>query len=628
MLPASPHAPQPSLTKPQKVRLDPYKCRSLLHTGSWTSTDPDRPYARWSPPDNRLHDYSTEDVSSCLAGRRIVLVGDSWMRQLYWAAASRLDRTNAEVAVVEFYLDDDKQTDLSFEYDDVRVDFVWDPWLNSTSFRHQLDEFRRAPQDMTFSNKDKISPGLLVVGAPGLWAARHGGDEYAGLFRAGLEQLMPYMEDDLDATHMAHTRTEHSSTEWLPNQILIAPVPVPDYSRLTPARQEAITPEKIDAMNAYLSRWPPAAQTHMPWVINRMVEGDPDAYAEDGIHVSRAVRDHAVSVLLNSRCNAGLDRKMEVSGPLGCVSYHTAAVQLCVLAACAAVAVLALLKREETALTAAVGELAPLGFAALLSYLAEKTHVTTKASLPQSGAALIILLAGFTLASFASLRPLDAGAAAQPFFPREHTDEWKGLLQAFLLLLSYFDATGGLETYKTLRVVAGAYVFLSAYGHAAYFLSTGDYSPRRAAGVLLRLNLLGWLMSFALDGAWGAYLSAPVISIWFLVTWAVLGFGRRGNDDLGFLLGKIVAAAVVVNGVVLPMELVMYAADLVNYIAWSSLDSWKMNQDLEKDRFMPFVGILAACVAHRAARLRSKAAPAKDGASSLIDGLILKVPSA
>ena len=605
------------------VRLDPYKCRSVFHGGSWTSTNSRHPYSRWSPLDSRLYEPSSRDVSDCLAGRHVVFVGDSWTRQLFWATANRLDRTKQEIAMLDFYLAEEKQTDLHFDHGGVKVDFVWDPWLNSTAFTDQLDKFRKTPEEVSFANEGKISPGLLVVAAPGLWAARHGGDAYADLFRSGVNKVLPYMKEDLD---MAHTRGLGNPTKWLPNQLVVLPVPVPDYKRLTRDRRDTITSDRIRDMNGYLASWTPAAQTHIPWVFNQMVEGFPDAYNEDGLHVAKDVRERAVSVLLNARCNAGLKPDLQRTTSLGCVSYdRPSIVQLGVLIVCVITVGLGLLKREDTALTAAVDALTPLASAALLSYAVEKTHAFIKADRLQSGAALGLLLAGFAIASAASLRRLDTGAAAR-LMAREHTDECKGFLQALILLLNYFDAASSLGGHKALRLAIAAYLFLSSYGHATYFLTTGDYSFRRVATVLLRLNLLNALLTFALDSSFTAYYFTPLVSLWFLATYAVLAVRKQDNHKAGILVGKVVGAALLANLVVFPTELVKHALNFVNTVSRSSWDTWATNQQLAKDGIVPFVGILAACVAHLAAQPQSEPAEtAQDRVSKIVNGLILKV---
>lgn len=550
------------------------------------------------------------------------------MRQLYWAAATRLDVTKQQIAVLDFYLEENKQKDIFFDANGVLLEFIWDPWLNSSNFRDQLARFRQPAAPMKFGMERTDSPGLLVVGTPGLWAARHGGDEYMDLFRSGVDQLAPYMKEDLDSVLMSHPRKPGRATEWLPNQLHVVPVPIPSYKRLTRARRASMTPDKITAMNSYLRRWPESAQTRIPWVFNQMVEGDPDAYNEDGIHFAKDVRDRALSVLLNERCNAGLKRDLERTGSLGCVSYERPGlVQVCVLILCAVTAALLVVKREDTALTATVESLAPLALAGLMSYLVERTHVFMKADRLWDGTAAGVVFAAFCAAAVVSFRYLQAGEAR--FMPREHTDEWKGWLQVLVLLLGYFDGGSSLLAHKALRLVSATYIFLSTYGHATYFLTTGDFSPRRAAAVLLRLNLLNCLLAFAVDNRFTAHRFTPLISICFLATYGVFAARKSSNGDMMVLLGKVVAAALLVNLVVFPTGLVKHAIDFVNTVSRSSWDSSKVSQALRKDGITPFVGMLAACVSHHAARLRGDAPPEpKTRAASLLDKLILRVSDA
>lgn len=611
------------------VRPDPYKCRSIFHGGSWTAPEDRHPYRRWSPDDCRLHEHSRGDFGDCLAGHRVVFVGDSWMRQLYWAAATRLDVTKQQVAVLDFYLEENKQKDLFFDANGVLLEFIWDPWLNSSDFRDQLARFRQPPAHMKFGMERTDSPGLLVVGTPGLWAARHGGDEYMDLFRDGVDQLLPYMKEDLDSVVMSQPRQPSRATEWLPNQLHVVPVPIPSYKRLTRPRRASITPDKITAMNSYLRRWPDSAQTRIPWVFNQMVEGDPDAYNEDGIHLEKDVRERALSVLLNERCNAGLKPDLQRSGSLGCVSHERPGlVQICVLILCVVTAALLVVKREDTALTATVEALAPLAFAGLMSYLIERTHVFIKVDRLWDGTAATAVFMAFCAASVVSVRHTTQGGEAR-FMPREHTDEWKGWLQTLVLLLSYFDGGSSLIAHKALRLAAASYIFLSTYGHATYFLTTGDYSPRRAAAVILRLNLLNCLLAFAVDNKFTVHHFTPLISICFLVTYGLFAVKKGSNGDIAVLVGKVVAAALLVNLVVFPAGLLRHAIDFTNTVARSSFDSRKMNEALMKDSIVPFVGMLAACVSHHAARLRGDSPPQPQSrAASLLDKLILRVSSA
>lgn len=66
---------------------------------------------------------------------------------------------------------------------------------------------------------------------------------------------------------------------------------------------------------------------------------------------------------------------------------------------------------------------------------------------------------------------------------REQTDEWRGLMQAVVLIYHVTGASNVLPIYMHLRLINSAYLFLSGYGHFCYFWQTGDVSLVRFARV-------------------------------------------------------------------------------------------------------------------------------------------------
>lgn len=69
---------------------------------------------------------------------------------------------------------------------------------------------------------------------------------------------------------------------------------------------------------------------------------------------------------------------------------------------------------------------------------------------------------------------------------REQTDEWKGLMQAVVLIYHVTGAKNVLPIYMYLRLINSAYLFLSGYGHFCYFWQTGDVSLIRFARVCIK----------------------------------------------------------------------------------------------------------------------------------------------
>src|SRR5437016_11530398 len=67
---------------------DPYKCHALLNSGYWL--DPIH-LRNWQPPSCMMHSYRPREAQSCFTGRRIILAGDSMVRETFWALARQID---------------------------------------------------------------------------------------------------------------------------------------------------------------------------------------------------------------------------------------------------------------------------------------------------------------------------------------------------------------------------------------------------------------------------------------------------------------------------------------------------------------------------------------------------------
>ncbi|PKS12694.1 hypothetical protein jhhlp_000902 [Lomentospora prolificans] len=599
-----------------RVRHDRYKCKSLLHSGSWApSPDANRPFLRWAPDDGTLHEYTRDDTVSCLRGRRIVFVGDSWMRQLFWAASTHLDHFKQELATLDFHLSGEKGRNLALEAEGVRLEFIWDPWLNSTGVARELARFKPVMEGNEKKHPDASIdiPALLVVGAPGLWATRHGGKAYMDIFRTGVDPLLPHMKVDLDPSLASWPAARRHSFQSIPNQLVVVPVPTLQYNRLTPSRKQTMTPEKIRSMNNYLRTFPANAQSHMPWAFNQMIESHEDAYNVNGIHVAKDVRERAFNLLLNVRCNAGLDPSGEGVSSLACRATEWPTLIQCAIVLVGIVATpLAFIKAHTK--TPAIASVAPVSLGALLCYMTEKTHIFTSMNRAWDSTQFTWKLIAFVLLSFVTLTPrhspIRPSPKPQPAMPREYSDELKGLLQVVILLYGQYDGNSSLSAYKVFRITVASYIFLSSYGHATYFLTTKDYSFRRIAAVLLRFNLLSCILAFTVSTPWTAYYFAPLISFWFLVTYTILAVHKASNDNIPILFLKIVGAAAVGNLLILHSDLIEQVISVANLILRSSWSGGKMARELAFDSITPFIAILSASLAHRATQLRDHSAPA------------------
>ncbi|KAI4278679.1 MAG: hypothetical protein LQ337_000841 [Flavoplaca oasis] len=161
---------------------DPYKCRALMTRGYWIE-----PYQRWQPPGCLMHQYTGKDIRACLNGQRIVYIGDSTIRQLFWATAKKLNATGANAYRQEV----ETHRDLAFE----DVHFVWDPFLNSSRLRAEL--LSSFDENIPENADPSETAGLIAVGG-GLWYARHFRSDWLDRYRDALDYLAPLLGADGD----------------------------------------------------------------------------------------------------------------------------------------------------------------------------------------------------------------------------------------------------------------------------------------------------------------------------------------------------------------------------------------------------------------------------------------------
>ena len=546
-------------------------------------------------------------------GRRVVFVGDSSTRQLYWAAGRRLDHIQTEIALLEdFNSPKTKQKNIDMELEDVRLEFIWDPWLNSTDYHKSLAEFREVPEfsDVGSMKEVQESPALLVLGAPGHWAARHGGSAYLDLFQSAVDTAKPHLSQPLTLPSVGRNGISFSD---LPNRILLVPVQTPWYDELVPDRRDTITSDKIVAMNNYLRKAQVAEQSRVLWSFEVMTDKIYESYEETGLHVVDGVADRRLDVLLGARCTAAWavhDRHHKYTC---CVAYPSLSwAQLVFLVASVGFTVSVFLKSRRDpgirlAGTGSAGAIAALVLISIYSYIADRTHAFPKTSVNHSVASVLVKVFAFMVVSLLSFKKQKGAVigsklpqpADREFMPREVSDEAKGIIQGLFLIGSYHDILEEDWAYKIMRFLVAVYIYLSAYGHATYFLSTGDFSFRRVAKVLTRLNILGMLEAFALNGTWSFYHFLPTISFWFIVTYATLAIGKRLNDNATGVVLKVVASSLVFTTIIKKQFALGLLEKLVSIILRASWDSGTFKTHLADDRYVAYMGIMTANIAHQ-----------------------------
>ena len=245
-----------------------------------------------------MYQYQAKDVSTCMKSRRVVFIGDSVTRQLYFQFAHIVDNSLPSGPPD----DDHKHANYTYTSNtDIQLSFYWDPFLNTSHTQTLLHPVaHKHPSD---------TPALLVIGS-GLWYLRYA--ESGGL---------PAWEATMESALGAISRSPYP----LADRVVVLPIEDVVSSKLSRERAASMHASDIDAMNSdLLHRIQPAAlrdpfsflpmptgrpagiPVSLPLVFNQMLH---PSQTEDGLHFSDLVVGMQAQVLLNLECNDVLPKK-------------------------------------------------------------------------------------------------------------------------------------------------------------------------------------------------------------------------------------------------------------------------------------------------------------------------------
>lgn len=497
-----------------------------------------------------MHQYTSQDMQACFGGAitpgqewfqeslhyggigNPVLMGDSTIRRMFWAVARKLDHFKAMAEEAHT----DQHADVNFttaKAPGITLHFLWKPLLqdiastqlwsdlevtansteNSTSYARTSAHPFLPFYDSMIAGSSSWQPGRsytlpksLVVGVPGLWHAKNG------------DTIDKYLED---FTSISSFLEKH----------IVVPIQQPWFRYLSDDRKN-ITAYKVEAMQKAVHRLP--QQTKVLWAMNEMLRGQSGAYESDGLHVIDVVADAQADVLLNTLCNEHLatfkenGRSAVSSSDYSCcnnyVSVWNTATAMIAIIAVSFCSVLQIMPRLGSHLNNRVlCAASTLILAVMVCMLADRSPLFVKVNkrfrldhfLAPWVAALVVGVASIRRVPSKS----DALTPEPVIAPVHQTDEWKGWMQVIILLYHYTGASKILWAYQLARILVASYLFMTGYGHTRYFLQTQDFSLRRVALVLLRLNMLTCLLPYAMSTTYLFYYFPPLASFWFLVVY-------------------------------------------------------------------------------------------------------------
>ncbi|KAI9024909.1 10 TM acyl transferase domain found in Cas1p-domain-containing protein [Phycomyces nitens] len=385
----------------------------------------------------------------------------------------------------------------------------------------------------------------------------------------------------------------------------MAPVEMPFFDQLSKDRQDTITPPKVEVMNGYLkdrqAELELSTSFAIPFAWNKILVGLNNA-TKDGLHFYPSVSQTQAQLGLNYRCTDQLPKTFPMSNTC-CFRYPAPKWYQTIffffflvwipfgmyLAGSGYMkSVAQRLFPSESVLKA----IFVFGLCVIYMFFGDRTHLFGKIhkhfDLAVFGGLLVAVLAG-GLVSLKSTKEGDLG-----FLNRDQTDEWKGWMQVIILVYHFTGASGVSGIYNAVRVLVAAYLFQTGYGHFFFFYKKGDYGLGRILNVMVRLNMLTFVLQYLMDTDYLGYYFTPLVSFWFLVIWLTMYIHNKANRIVWFILLKIVIASV------LTTTLIHYPGVLETVFGWLKI-GFNINWDavewrfrLRLDAWIVYVGMLSA----------------------------------
>ena len=165
-------------------------------------------------------------------------------------------------------------------------------------------------------------------------------------------------------------------------------------------------------------------------------------------------------------------------------------------------------------------------------------------------------------------------------------------MQFIILIYHYTGASRILWIYQTIRLLVASYIFMTGFGHTVFFYKRSDYSLRRSATVLIRLNMLSCILPYVMNTDYLFYYFAPLISFWYLVIYLTMAVGHSRNGSWGFLMAKItISAALTTTLIRVPgiFDFLFQVLEKCFNIHWN-VTEWRFR--LQLDSFIVYIGML------------------------------------
>lgn len=506
---------------------------------------------------------------------------------------------------------------------------IWNPWFLTGELNPELSRelqlFTKEKHHPPPVNEQK-GPALVMLGAGSWYALTYLEKQSFSYFQEAFDNIT-------DILHLEDLPTFGTRSmdpyDGVGNEVFIAPVAPPFYENLPESRTrpEGIHEGEVEAIDKYLFDAEAQRNLRLLRAFPELSRNQPGAMVDlhdTGFHIIDSVAEIKANILLNLRCNAKLDKLSGYPYDRTCCSDYGSRsfAQIIVLAltafytfVCIVFEIMDIVSFTETPRSQWLNmKIGVFTMALLYCYVADRTGLFSKGMKEFVLLEFALLVAVYAIIFVAAIRrtklriiATDA-TIARPvnedvgILSRDQTEEWKGWMQAAILIYHWTGASRNLPIYMFIRLLVAAYLFQTGYGHTIFFLVKKDFSVRRIVSVLLRLNILSCALPYIMDTDYMFYYFAPLVSFWFLVVYATMGIGSRYNDNTYAVISKVFGSLVFVT-VILKftpvMEWLFIALETVFRIKWD-LHEWEFRVGL--DGFIVYAGMLAGLAQQRIER--------------------------
>ncbi|KAM4706036.1 N-acetylneuraminate (7)9-O-acetyltransferase isoform 3-T3 [Rhinophrynus dorsalis] len=469
----------------------------------------------WQPYSCMLHKYKSSEAKNCLADQHVTFVGDSRIRQLFYAFVKILNPHVKE--------EGNKHENIPFEDQSasLKVDFLWHPEVN-TSMKQCFQ-----------SLSERTSKPKMVVAGAATWSIKinNGSLESLAQYRVNMTDVQPVLENLADV----------SEVYWLLQD--------PVYEQLLSENRKMITNARIDAYNEVASEILNGTKRKSKsnirmFSVTRLISEDTISESVDGLHLPESSKDITAMVLMNSFCNK-ITKPVDGSccqpiPPLTIIQKLAACFFMLSVVGYASITLIQRNKYRKSKLCTDIesGEekkpatatpaassleillfsICKLGLIMAYFYFCDRANLFMKENKFYTHSSFFIpIIYILVLGVFYNENTKEA-----KLLNREQTDEWKGWMQLVILIYHISGASSFLPVYMHVRVLVAAYLFQTGYGHFSYFWLKGDFGIYRISQVLFRLNFLVVVLCIVMDRPYQFYYFVPLVSFWFMFIYCAL----------------------------------------------------------------------------------------------------------